>query len=239
MPTPNLAITHVAASQNQKEVTINDALDKLDLAMNDTVDVDCTGGNTTVSTPDYRENFLIRLTGTPASDFTLTVPDGKRILAVHNTTVRIATLRTTTAGATVILRASELGIVGSRGTNLVSLAASAIGGLYDLGLFIPGQPAATALVFQYVFPRGVSFPTSLTGSTGRAATGATSLASFALRKNGTNVGSVDFTAGQAVASFTLAGGASFAAGDVLELLAPTPQDATLADISLSFVGART
>ena len=29
MPSPNLAVTHVAAAQNQKEVTINDAVDAL------------------------------------------------------------------------------------------------------------------------------------------------------------------------------------------------------------------
>ena len=34
MPSPNLAVTHVAAAQNQKEVTINDAIDALDNAMN-------------------------------------------------------------------------------------------------------------------------------------------------------------------------------------------------------------
>ena len=31
MPSPNLSITHVAAAQNQKEVTINDAVDALDV----------------------------------------------------------------------------------------------------------------------------------------------------------------------------------------------------------------
>ena len=30
MPTPNLAIPHIAASQNQKEVTATDAFDRLD-----------------------------------------------------------------------------------------------------------------------------------------------------------------------------------------------------------------
>ncbi|MBX6323947.1 MAG: hypothetical protein IRY94_19190, partial [Rhodospirillaceae bacterium] len=108
MSTPNLAITHVAASQNQKEVTINDALDRLDMAMNDTTDIDCTGGDTVIAATDWRENFLLRLVGSPADAFTVTVPDGKRVAAVHNKTGRTATLRTTNPGSTVALRPGEL-----------------------------------------------------------------------------------------------------------------------------------
>jgi hypothetical protein len=238
MASPNLLIAHVAASQNQKEVTINDAIDTLDPAANDTVDIDCSGGNTTVTAADYRENFIIRLTGTPAADFTLTLPDGKRVAALHNTTAKVATVRTATLGATVSLRAGELTIVASRGSDLVALAASAVGGLYDIGLFIPGQPAAAAKVFQFVVPRAISFPVNLAGSLAKAGTAATSAASFTLGRNGTNIGTVDFAAGSATATFTLPGGAAFAAGDVLEMLAPGPQDATLADVSITLMAAR-
>lgn len=180
MGSPNLAIGHVAASQNQKEVTINNAIDALDKAGNDAVDIDCSVGDTVVTAADYRQHFLLRLTGSPAAAFTLTVPDGKRVTAIHNTTSRSATLRTTTLGATLALPAGQLIITGSRGSELLALAASAIGGLYDMGLFVPGQPAATALVFQFAFPRAVTFPANLTGSTARAATAASSAASFTL-----------------------------------------------------------
>lgn len=178
MASPNLVITHVAASQNQKEVTINDAVDALDRAGNDVVDIDCSAGNTAVSAADYRRHFLLRLTGTPGADFTLTLPDGKRVAAIHNTTSRSVTLRTTTLGAMLTLPVGQLQIVASRGADLLALAASAVGGHYDMGLFIPGQPAATALVFQFAFPRAVSFPANLTGSTARAATAASSAAGF-------------------------------------------------------------
>jgi hypothetical protein len=238
MASPNLAIAHVAAAQNQKEVTVNDAIDKLDLASNDTVDIDCSAGNTNVNGTDYRENFLLRLIGTPAADFTLTLPDGKRVAAIHNTTAKAVTVRTTTLGATVSLRAGELMIVASRGTNLVALAASAVGGLYDIGLFIPGQPAASAMVFQFVVPRAIGFPVNLVGSLAKAGTAATSAAAFTLRKNGSNFGSIDFAAGSAMATFMLAGGAVFTAGDVLEILAPSPQDATLADVSITLMASR-
>ena len=35
MASPNLAITHVAAAQNQKEVTINDQASQLDAGLTD------------------------------------------------------------------------------------------------------------------------------------------------------------------------------------------------------------
>lgn len=238
MTTPNLAIAHVAAAQNQKEVTINDALDRLDLAMNDTIDIDCDAGNTSVPAGAYRENFLLRLTGAPAADFTLTLPDGKRVVAVHNTTTRLATLRTETPGMTLVLRANELVLLGSRGTDLVALAASAVGGIADISLFVSGKPSAGARVHHFVFPRAVSLPAGLVGSVARAAIAPAAAASFALRRNGSAIGSISFAAGQATATFVLAGGAGFVSGDRLEVMAPAVQDATLADIAVSLVGSR-
>ncbi len=140
--------------------------------------------------------------------------------------------------STVALRSGELSIVGSRGASLVALAASAVGGLYDIGLFIPGQPAASAMVFQFVVPRAIAVPVNLIGSLAKAGTAATSAASFTLRKNGSNIGTIDFAAGAATATFTLAAGAVFAAGDVLEMLAPSPQDATLSDVSITLMASR-
>ena len=201
-------------------------------------DLDVSAGNSSVPAAVWHGVFLLRLTGSPAADPTVTVPDGKRVAAIHNTTARTVTLRTPTLGATVILKPGELAIIGARGSDLIPLAASALGGLYDMGLFIPGLPAATALVFQFVFPRPVTFPAGLAGSTARAATAATASTSFTLRRNGANTGSITFAAGSASGSFTLSGAVTFAIGDLLELLAPSPADATLADIAVCLVGTR-
>ena len=56
----------------------------------------------------------------------------------------------------------------------------------DHGFIIRAKknPAATALVFQFVFPRPVTFPAAFAGSTARAATAATDTAAFTLRRNG-------------------------------------------------------
>ena len=54
MSSPNLAITHVAAAQNQKEVTINDAINALDRAMGDLLVVDFIAGNVTLTDAQFR-----------------------------------------------------------------------------------------------------------------------------------------------------------------------------------------
>jgi hypothetical protein len=54
MPSPNLAVTHVAAAQNQKEVTINDAIDALDNAMNQALSLAMADANLTLTHHPHR-----------------------------------------------------------------------------------------------------------------------------------------------------------------------------------------
>ena len=63
MPSPNLAVTHVAAAQNQKEVTINDAVDALDNAMNRALSVAMADADLTLTTSQANRHGLIVLTG--------------------------------------------------------------------------------------------------------------------------------------------------------------------------------
>jgi hypothetical protein len=109
---------------------------------------------------------------------------------------------------------------------------------YDVGAMVKGQPEASAAVLHYVFPRAVSFPAGLASSQGRAGTAATAQADFTIQKNGAGIGTLRFAAGATVATFILAAATTFAAGDVLQVLAPAPPDATLADITFSLAGTR-
>lgn len=118
MPTsPNLSITHVEQSQVNKETTINTAIDALDNAMNDPVDVDCSAGGTiTVSSTDKLENGLLRLTGSPAGAFTLDIPDGDRALSLENASGQTATIDTVTGTTTFALADNETVELKVRGT---------------------------------------------------------------------------------------------------------------------------
>ena len=106
---------------------------------------------------------------------------------------------------------------------------------YHLTHFAAGQPAPAAVIFRHVFSRAARLPGGATLSRAVAGIAATALSAFALLKNGTPVGDVQFAAGEAAASFAVAAAVDFAAGDVLAIAAPDPQDATLADVALTLV----
>lgn len=109
---------------------------------------------------------------------------------------------------------------------------------FDPSLFVPGLPAAGATLLRFVFTRAVTFPISLTGSFAGCGVASTGSKSFTLNKNGSSIGSVNIAAAATVATFTFSAGVSFAAGDILTVVAPTPQDATLADFFMTLLGTR-
>lgn len=99
-----------------------------------------------------------------------------------------------------------------------------------------GSPGAGQVIQRYIFATPVTFPSGLGGSYGTAGTAATAAATFTIAKNGTAVGTMDFAAGAASASFTMATATTFAAGDVLTVTAPSPADATLANLAWTLTG---
>lgn len=74
MSTPNLAIAHIAAAQNQKEVTANTAFDALDNAGNRVLDVDVSDSNVTLTNDQFRRNGRLRATGATTAGRTVTLP---------------------------------------------------------------------------------------------------------------------------------------------------------------------
>lgn len=109
---------------------------------------------------------------------------------------------------------------------------------YDVGGAVTGVPSASAVLMRYPFPRAVVFPVSLTLSRGVAGVAATAQTDFDLKKNGSSFGTMRFAAAGTTASFISAGGASFAAGDILTVVAPASPDATLSDVGFSLAGTR-
>lgn len=108
-----------------------------------------------------------------------------------------------------------------------------------IGLFIKGVPAnATDLVAKYVFTEAVTLPSGLTASRLHAGVSASASTTFQLKKNGSNIGTLNIASGANVATFTFGSAVSFAAGDRLEAWTPGTLDATLADISITLVGTR-
>lgn len=115
--------------------------------------------------------------------------------------------------------------------------ASAYAG-YDLPVYVPDKPTTSMICVRIIAVRGFSLPSGLTGSRATAGTASTGTAVFDLQKNTTSVGSITFTT-SATGVLAMASGTSWAAGDVLRILAPASVDTTLADISITLLGTRT
>jgi hypothetical protein len=61
-----------------------------------------------------------------------------------------------------------------------------------------------------------------------------------VHRNGSPIGTITFGTGVSAGTFATAGGAeTFAAGDRLAIINEDPADATLADLSITFLGKRT
>lgn len=109
---------------------------------------------------------------------------------------------------------------------------------YDIGTFVAGKPSASEIVLRFVAPRAFTLPAALTGSQVIAGDAATATTDFDVQKNGSTIGTVSFASSGSTATFTFASAVSFAAADVLSVIAPATPDATLADISMTFAGTR-
>lgn len=110
---------------------------------------------------------------------------------------------------------------------------------YLLSLFVGGTPTDNERLFGHVFDRDVDFPENLSGSQGYAFVAPAADDTWDIRKNGVSIGTISFDAPyEDGITFTLSGGASFTAGDRLEIVAEYPADDTLADVALTLRGVR-
>lgn len=110
---------------------------------------------------------------------------------------------------------------------------------YDIGIPIVGLPGDGERI-GYIMPRTVNFPANFSTSYASAITASTGTIVFNIYKNtSTLVGTVTFTA-SATGVFASASGLaqSFVAGDLFELVCPSPVDATWADGRFSIIGTR-
>jgi hypothetical protein len=109
---------------------------------------------------------------------------------------------------------------------------------YDIGGSYAGVPTASLVLVRYPFPRAVAFPSGLTSSRGVAGVAATAITDFDIQKNGVSVGTMRFAAAATIATFIMASATSFAAGDILTVVAPGTPDATLANLGFALAGTR-
>ncbi|MGB0749045.1 MAG: DUF2793 domain-containing protein [Magnetospiraceae bacterium] len=115
-----------------------------------------------------------------------------------------------------------------------------VGNPWEVALFLPGLPAASAIATQLVATRAVTLPSGLTGSQGYALTApADGAVTFDIQKNGVSIGSVNIAQSANTATFTFSSAQSLAAGDRLTIYTPGTQDSAMANVSITLVGELT
>lgn len=118
--TTNLLITHIEPSQAQKEVTANEAFDRLDAAIAGRLALSTTGGTTTL-TDAQASNAILDVSGALTSNAVIVVPARSKLYAVRNATTGAFSLTVKTASGTgVTVRQGESAIVFCDGTNVIT-----------------------------------------------------------------------------------------------------------------------
>ena len=128
-----------------------------------------------------------------------------------------------TAGASVLGNWKEL------------LSGSVASTPYDIATQVDGKPAAAATVLRFTAIRDFVIAANMAGSRFTAVVGPAAGAAFEVRKNGSTFCTASFATAQGSATFSACAAQSFAAGDVLTIVAPA-QDAALSDLSLVISG---
>lgn len=238
MPSPNLAVTHVAAAQNQKEVTINDAVDALDRALTDTLALDLSTGALTLTAAQLRSAMALRPAAALSGPSTITLPQLRRVFAVLNTdAVHALTVQRGTASVLLVPGESAILICDGSANGLFRAGSGAP--VYDFGMVANETPAAGAVMGTVVIPRALVIPASLAGSVAHAETPPDDAFAIVMTRNGTAIGSITLNPDASV-GLSSAGGApvTIAPGDIIRFLAPAVADPSIAGISLTIAARR-
>jgi hypothetical protein len=106
---------------------------------------------------------------------------------------------------------------------------------WPVSTYILAQPGSSQTILRIVFDRAVNIPAQSDGTNAYVKSGvaATAQTDFTVKKNGTTFATLRFAAAGTQATWQSATSTDFAAGDMLTIVAPSSQDATLADIAFT------
>lgn len=211
-------------------------------------------GNTVVrnvSVPNTPRFFTVANAGTASinldviggSDTPVVIEADKRVL-VYSDGVQIVAI---SSGVSALGNLSDVTGAGDASAGQVLSYDSGSGtwtptdNIGDREFFANGKPTASQRVYAHTFTRNCRLFSDFSGSQGRAGTAAAANAVFNVYKNATLVGTLTVAAAGTTFIFSTDTGSgsstvTFAPGDTLTVRAPSSQDATLADISVTLKG---
>lgn len=238
--TNNLGIDQIEENQSSPEVPINDAFGRFDAALTETLDVDLTSGNATVSTANTQTHQRLNATSATSAGRTVTLPAIKRLVLVTNdnatSTKAISVVRGSTSVSIEIGNTALCYTDGTTNGLTVLMSASVLP--HDVSAFLSGPGYNAQTILRFKCPRAFTLPASLTGSYVTAGVAATGSTTYTLKRAGSSIGTAVFSASGTTAALTFASAVTFAAGDLFEILGPATADATLADIAFNLKGSR-
>ena len=133
MATPNLALSHIQAAQNQKEVTANAAFDGLDTAMNGIVTMANADADLTLTVNQLASAMVLSFTGALTADRKINLPANiERLFVIDNDTTGAHNLIvqvTGGAGSSVSVGTADgLTLLYCDGTNVEKIGGGGTGG---------------------------------------------------------------------------------------------------------------
>jgi hypothetical protein len=237
----NLNAPALTGGQANPETTTNDAIGALDAAVTETVVVDVTA-DVTMTSATFRS--AIRFSATPVgAGKAITLPAVKRLVYIGNDSATNALLvkRGTTSISVAALGGGFFYVDGTT-NGLIQLSSGGGGGgggtiPHDLHIFQPGKPDNAALLFRFNVVRAFTLPASLTGSVFNAGVAATGSSVFTIKKNGSSIGTITYSAAGTTGAVVFASSVTFAINDIITITGQSTADATLADIAFDFLGS--
>lgn len=110
--------------------------------------------------------------------------------------------------------------------------------IFDLVVWNSGKTTANQVLIKVVIPRTTTYVLNFVGSTSSAVVAATTQTVFTIKKNNVQIGTITFASAADSATYTSSAINTFAANDVLSIVAPASPDSTLSDISFIISGTQ-
>lgn len=237
--TGNLNVLQMTEAQSDKEIAHNTATLDLDWALTESLVVDLTSGNITVTTAQKEDNIYFFLDNATVAGRTVTFGTSKRLFVVHSDIGNTQMIGVVVGSKTIpIFPGNTIVLYTDGAANMLWRMGG--NGFEEISHFEPGIPAVTSLLYQKVITRACSLDDQFVGSSAFALTAPSGgSVVFDVDKNGTKIGDITFASASQTATFATTASVveTLAIGDRISIDSPANLR-TMADVSFNLKAQR-